>query len=54
MYSNDSSVLGTSTVGGATILGISLWPNFALIILGAGFVLLGILYLLYKRRSHKN
>lgn len=54
MYSNDSSILGVSTVAGSTVLGIALWPDFALIILGGGFILLTILYLLYKRRSRQN
>lgn len=51
MYSNDSAVLGASTVAAPTALGIALWPDAALIILGLAFVAIGVMYLLFKRRS---
>lgn len=53
MYSNDSAVLGTSAVAAPAVLGIALWPNLTLIILGAAFALLGILYLFFKRRARR-
>ena len=54
MYSNDNAVLGASTVAAPALFGIVLWPNLALIILGITFVLIGILYILFKRRSRQN
>jgi len=54
MYSNESAVLGTSTVAAPTILGIVLWPNLTLVFVGVAFALLGVLYLLFKRRVRRS
>jgi hypothetical protein len=51
MYSNDSAVLGTSTVAVPTILGIVLWPNLIIYILIAAFLAFGALFFFYKRRN---
>jgi LPXTG-motif cell wall-anchored protein len=53
MYSNDGAVLGASTVAAPIILGIALWPQFALIFIGAAFVILGGLFFLFKYRRNR-
>lgn len=51
MYSNESAVLGTSTIVAPAMLGIAIWPDLILIFVGIAFALLGILYLIFKRRA---
>jgi len=54
MYSNDGSTLGASTVAAPAALGIAIWPNLTLAIIGVALALLGILYILYKRRARQD
>jgi hypothetical protein len=54
MYSNDSAVLSASTVAAPAVLGVAVWPNLTFIFIGSAFALLGVLYLLFKRRSPRN
>jgi hypothetical protein len=53
MYGNDGAVLGAATVTAPTILGTLIWPDLALILAGGSFVLLGLLYLAFKRRARR-
>lgn len=53
MYSNESAVLGASTIVVPTFAGIAIWPNLTLGILAIAILALGIMFFVFKRRNKK-
>ena len=51
MYSNDTAILGASTVVAPSILGMIIWPNLVVGILIAVFVILTGLFVFFKIRN---
>lgn len=53
MPTKDSAILGATSFAAPAVIGTTLWPAYSLAFMSLSFVVLGTLYLAYKRRARR-